>query len=409
MKLPLSLRFTIEKDYRLRYESDSLTIVLQQEMLHVCLYFSGHAEPLTLTAPARPSQEAELTLFPWRVELWLDGSLVDEEWPHGEPLFLSASLSEGTAPGISPPLPRPTPLSVLGEFCHAEGWKPEGEVFVGDCMPYTADGRYHVLYLKDRHHHHSKWHKGAHQWEHLSTSDLYTFQIHPMAVPIDDPSEGSICTGSHIKRDGTHYLFYTVRTMDGSPAPIRRSISHDGYHFHKDHAFSFVLSDRFTGASARDPKLILDETGLYHMLVTSTECQSGRGCLVHLTSRDLECWQENADPIYRSPDASEPECPDYLTLNGYYYLIFSLHGKGHYLYSRHPFCGWITPPDPIIPCKSVPKAAVFNNRILFAGFDGNGHYAGRLTFREAFQAANGLLSFGDVPEVLETQTNFLSK
>ncbi|MBR4866135.1 MAG: hypothetical protein IKU11_05585, partial [Clostridia bacterium] len=297
------------------------------------------------------------------------------------------------------PHPRPIPPAVLGEFCHAEGWKPEGEVYVGDCMPYADGGRYHVLYLKDRHRHQSKWHKGAHQWEHLSTDDLRTFQIHPMAVPIDDPEEGSICTGSHIRRGDTHYLYYTVRTMDGSPAPIRRSVSADGYHFEKDKTFSFTLSDRFTGASARDPKLVLDEAGLYHMFVTSTERASNRGCLVHLTSPDLESWVEEAEPIYRAPDEAEPECPDYLALNGYYYLIFSLHGKGHYLYSTKPFTDFATPADPIIPCKSVPKAAVFQGRILFAGFDGAGKYAGTLTFTEAFQNTDGTLSFGPLPEV----------
>ncbi|MBR5869218.1 MAG: hypothetical protein IKZ21_07200 [Clostridia bacterium] len=401
MTLPLTLRFPVTPGILFGYDNHAALAEYRDGTLSVSLSFRGHDTPLTLAAPARAGDRAELTLFPWRMELWVNDVLQDEEWPHGEPLLLSARCIRGEEPLVTAPLPRPTPPAVLGEFTHAEGWKPEGEVYVGDCMPYCADGRYHVLYLKDRHRHHSKWHKGAHQWEHLSTDDLRTFRIHPMAVPIDDPEEGSICTGSHIQKGGTHYLFYTVRTMDGSPAPIRRSVSADGYHFEKDAAFSFTLSERFTGASARDPKLVLDADGLYHMFVTSTECSGGRGCLVHLTSPDLENWSEEAEPIYRAPDSAEPECPDYLALNGYYYLIFSLHGKGHYLYSTEPFRGFVAPADPIIPCKSVPKAAVFRGRILFAGFDGGGKYAGTLTFKEAFQTPSGLLTFGEVAETRE--------
>ncbi len=92
---------------------------------------------------------------------------------------------------------------------------------VGDCMPYVHDGRYHVLYLKDRHHHASKWGRGGHQWAHI----------------------------------------YTVRIFDGSPAPLRRSVSGDGYHDVKDRDFSVCLSERYHAASARDPKVLLSHHG----------------------------------------------------------------------------------------------------------------------------------------------------
>jgi hypothetical protein len=85
----------------------------------------------------------------------------------------------------------------------------------------------------------------------------------------------------------------------------------------------------------------------------------------------------------------EPECPDYFYKDGFYYLVYSLRGKGYYLYSRKPFSDWQTPADPIIPCKSVPKAAVWNDRLIFAGFEGNGRYAGTMTFMEAIVKENG--------------------
>ena len=65
-----------------------------------------------------------------------------------------------------------------------------------------------------------------------------------MAVAITKPEEGSICTGSHMRVGDIHYLYYTVRMADGSPAPIRRSVSRDGFHFTKDEGFGFTLSEK---------------------------------------------------------------------------------------------------------------------------------------------------------------------
>ncbi|MBO4298532.1 MAG: glycosyl hydrolase, partial [Clostridia bacterium] len=151
---------------------------------------------------------------------------------------------------------------------------------------------------------------------------------------------------------------------------------------------------RYNGASARDPKVIRDARGTYHMFLTTTLRAEGRGCLAHLTSPDADVWHEEDEPIYIAPGRNEPECCDYFELNGWYYLVFSLRGQGRYLYSRQPFGGWREPMEPVIPCKSVPKAAVWNGRIIFAGFDGRGQYAGTMTFLETFQGANGELIYG---------------
>ena len=214
-----------------------------------------------------------------------------------------------------------------------------------------------------------------------------------MAVSVDESWEGSICTGSWMEHEGKQYLFYTVRTCDGSPAPIRRSVSEDGYHYRKDREFCFTLSQKYTGESARDPKVVRAADGVFHMFLT-TSLTGGCGCLAHLVSRDLDTWEELPEPIYiAGPDDWEPECSDYFYQNGFYYLVFSLRGKGHYLYSREPFTGWLEPADPVIPCKTVPKAAIWNDRLIFAGFDVIEGYAGNLTFTEAISQPNGELAF----------------
>ncbi len=363
--------------------------------MKIGLYYDYKEEtPLILTADAKDTDAICLIRYPHRAELYVNGKLTDEEWPCGN--FLRMETEPADLPVeviVRETEPEKVLPSVTSVFTGAEGWMPGNGVFVGDCMPYTDDGRYHVLYLYDRHHHRSKWGKGAHQWSHVSTADFETWQEHPMCVPVTEPWEGSICTGSFIKAGDKKYLYYTVRTMDGSPAPICRSVSDDGYHYKKDRDFSFVLSDRYTGDSARDPKVVCAEDGIFHMFVTSTERKSGCGVLVHLTSPDLSVWTEEEEPIYRAVNSDEPECSDYLINNGYYYLIFSLRGVGQYLYSQKPFTEWQIPEDPVIPCETVPKAASFDGKIIFAGFRRIDNYAGRLTFREAGTSENGEMRF----------------
>jgi hypothetical protein len=349
-----------------------------------------------LTADGEPGDEVRVILLPYRMEMYINDRLMDEEWPYGQHALAACTWIDcGCHLRVSPwTVEKPHEPSVLGTFQNAEGWKPEPDVFVGDCMPHCHDGVYHVLYLKDRHHHRSKWGKGAHQWSHISSEDMVNWAIHPMAVEIDDPAEGSICTGSWIYADGMHYLFYTLRMCDGSPAKICRSVSADGFHFTKDGAFSFVLSDKYKPVSARDPKVFVGTDGMYHMILTTSLHKERVGCLAHLVSEDLAQWSELEDPIYVAPDGrGEPECPDYFYKDGWYYLVYSLRGTGYYQYSRKPFTDWQIPTQPVIPCKSVPKAAIWRNRLIFTGFDGGGRYAGTMTFLEAVVQENGCLQF----------------
>ena len=384
-----------EKVYKFdRSEKNTLLCTVSNGIISCEIYYDFKEKPLLMTSEISKNDEVELILMPHRTELYINGVLKDEEWPVGKCLFEPengcGAISEYTQPLDNNPKP-----AVLGTFENAFGWKPEKNVFVGDCMPYVNDNRYHVLYLKDRHHHRSKWGLGAHQWEHISTADFKTWQIHPMAVSITEQIEGSICTGSWIKKDDTQYLFYTVRMADGSSAPIKRSVSSDGYNFVKDDAFSMVLSEKYHGNAARDPKVVLDSDGIYHMFLTTALTENGHGCLAHLVSEDLTNWSECENPIYVHEDGNQPECPDYIEYNGYYYLIYSIKGKAHYLYSKEPFENWTAPENPIIPCSSVPKGAVWNGKIVFTGFelDKGGHYAGTMVFKSAMNDENGVLIF----------------
>ena len=354
--------------------------------------------PLRMSAKVKENDSVEIILLSYRTELYVNGVLTDEEWPSGNRLFelgdeivsgIGIRAEEYSAPEKNEP-------SVIAEIENADGWYPGNGVFVGDCMPYRRGEEYHVLYLKDRHHHGSKWGLGAHQWEHISTKDFKKWQVHPMAVPITDPSEGSICTGSWIKNGDKEYLYYTVRMGRGIPAPIRRSVSYDGYHFEKDKSFGFTVSEKYHAASARDPKVVKGEDGLFHMFLTTVLVKENLGCLAHYVSKDLGKWQEAEKPIHVVENSDHPECPDYFKYNGKYYLVFSIRGRARYLVSQKPFDGFACVDDSLIPCAGVPKCAPWGDRLVFTGFKPIDGYAGTMTFKAAKAEENGRLIFEEI-------------
>ncbi len=383
--------------YGISYKENRKSIEFQafDGQIDLGVQYDFHRLPLTLRADVRVGDRIAAVLMPHRIELYVNGVLKDEEWPAGERLFGDEDgiLSNLTVDVSEYHEEQKTFPNVVASFTDAEGWYPGDGVFVGDCMPYERDGEYHVLYLKDRHHHGSKWNLGAHQWDHISTKDFLHWDVHPMAVPITDPSEGSICTGSWIRNGEKEYLYYTIRCGTGIPAPIRRSISRDGYHFEKDPNFGFTLPDDYHASGARDPKVVLGEDGLFHMFLTTALTKNSKGCLAHFVSSDLDDWTDTGKPIYISADATQPECPDYFVYKGKYYLIYSLHGKAHYGVSDHPFDGFVEPRDSVIPCESVPKGAIWEDKIVFAGFRRMGGYGGSLTFQCAYALPNGNLIF----------------
>ena len=398
----IKIEFDIEKLplYSVSYKNGRKSLEIQafDGVITVSVQYDYDRRPLDLTSEIKNGDRLEVVLLDHRIELYVNGEIKDEEWPCGERLF---SATDIFTPDIGVRALEfehrdSAQPSVISSFENAEGWYPGNGVFVGDCMPYVKDGEYHVLYLKDRHHHRSKWGQGAHQWEHISTKDFKTWSIHPMAVPITESWEGSICTGSWIRKGDTEYLYYTVRRGRGQPAIISRSISTDGYHFIKDKGFGFEISERYHGPSARDPKVVYGEDGLFHMFLTTSLIKEGNGCLAHYVSPDLEKWNEVKEPIYVVPNTDQPECPDYFKYNGKYYLVFSLRGRARYLVSDNPFCGFESVDDALIPCAGVPKCAEWNGRLIFTGFKVINGYAGSMTFKAAISHSNGKLEFEEL-------------
>ena len=385
--------------YAVSFKNGRKTLEIQEldGTLTISAQYDFNKRPLELVCEVKEGDKIKAVFLDYRIELYVNGTIMDEEWPCGTRLFEIGDTFVGSIDiqVTEYKAKEKEELCIIGTFENAQGWYPGNGVFVGDCMPYVRDGEYHVLYLKDRHHHGSKWGMGAHQWEHISTKDFKTWSIHPMAVPITKKEEGSICTGSWIRKGNEEHLYYTIR-RSGLPAIITRSVSYDGYHFKKDESFGFTLSEKYNGPVARDPKVIMGEDGLYHMFLTTVLVKEDKGCLAHYVSKDLEKWEEAEKPIHVVENSDHPECPDYFKYNGKYYLVFSIRGRARYLVSEKPFDAFASVTDELIPCAGVPKCAQWNGKLIFTGFEVINGYAGSMTFKCATAKENGELIFEDL-------------
>jgi len=294
-------------------------------------------------------------------------------------------------------------------------YKPSGDLNVGDCMPFFHDGLFRLFYLIDEGHHHALGGLGGHQWAQATSRDLVTWTHHPLAIAITDEREGSICTGSVLYHAGTYYGFYATRMRDWTQH-LSLATSRDGVHFDKVEPNPFASPPPgYSPYDYRDPCAFYSPAdGRFHLLVTASLAAyavPGRGgCLAHLVSADLACW-EVREPFIIPGLPGAPECPDYFGWRGWYYLIFSNEGIARYRMSRGPFGPWLRPPVDTLdgPAARVMKTTAFtgDRRIGVAWIgtregdrdDGGFQFGGNALFRELVQRPDGTLGASFVPDM----------
>jgi beta-fructofuranosidase len=280
-------------------------------------------------------------------------------------------------------------------------FKPPGDFFVGDCMPFYHDGTFHLYYLLDENHHQGKGGLGGHQWAHASTRDLVHWEHHPLALAIEHEWEASICTGSVFYDCGVFYAYYATRYPDWSEH-LSMATSADGIHFAKSEPNPFASPEPpYRPGPFRDPIVFRDAaSGTYHLLATAELAGyplPGRGgCLAHFTGGPREWRQEG--PFYIPGYAGhQPECADYFEWHGWYYLIFSHLGVAHYRMARGPFGSWECPAVDTFDAGHavVMKTAAFTGDrrlgVAFLASPPPHRYAGNAVFRELIQHADGTL------------------
>ncbi len=290
-----------------------------------------------------------------------------------------------------------------------------GKYFVGDCIPFFHDGTYYLYWLLDEGHHSAVGGLGGHKWCVSTTTDLIHWQHHPIAIGIDEDWEKSICTGSVVAHDDKFYAFYATRLLDGGNVCERLSyaISPDALHYTKQQPNPFFISaDGYSQRNFRDPKVTIDDDGVFHLFVSSekTSGDGPRGCLVHMTSADLSNWTVLGTII--DGLGAVPECPDYFHWNDWYYLVFGQGLDTYYVKSRSPYGPWEWPATQALKEQwvNVAKTAEFTGgRRIVAGWiasrsdgrDSGGEvFGGSVVLRETYQLPDGDLATKFPEEVI---------
>ena len=173
--------------------------------------------PLAMLEHPEGEHEVVLNFTGVRWTIYVDGKLLDNDFPYGYPRWSAKNdwkidaervkQAEIYFPAIVPeakPASRPA--------MPVQYWIPAGfNDWVGDVVTFFHDGRYHVFYLYDRRHHHSKFGAGSHYFEHLSTTDFKTWTEHEAATPIEKQWE-CIGTGTPFVSNGKLCIAYGLHT-----------------------------------------------------------------------------------------------------------------------------------------------------------------------------------------------------
>ena len=230
-----------------------------------------------------------------KLQLWIDGNLVDEEFPLGVtrartlPFLIGAAhrngglktgfqgfvdhvaiwnraLSEEEIVSLSGGAEqvRTRELAILGdESPNMQYFRPRGHNRkAGDLIPYwdSQTGVFRLFYLILRRNMHSKWdggHGGLEIWQ-ASSRDLKAWEHHPVTVPITEQWEAWNGTGAVAFHNGQYHWFYPTPDYDGEHGGIQLAMSDDGVHFDKTEPHPFM--------EGGDCEVFQDDEGLFHMI-----------------------------------------------------------------------------------------------------------------------------------------------
>lgn len=154
-----------------------------------------------------------------RWTLYVDNELLDNDFALGYPKWgerstweINPSLVSKAQIFFSAIEPKKIVLKKPRTSPEIQYWTPKGHnTWVGDVVTFYHRGRYHIFYLFDRRGHASKFGKGAHYFEHLSTTDFKTWTEHDAATPIEEQWE-TLGTGTPFIFDNKLCLTYGLHT-----------------------------------------------------------------------------------------------------------------------------------------------------------------------------------------------------
>jgi sucrose-6-phosphate hydrolase SacC (GH32 family) len=340
-----------------------------------------------------------------KLALWIDGVLVDEEFPVGEtrprrpPFLIGAGQENGqlktgfrgwvdhVAIWNRPLSPaeiaavsggkehvRSRELAILGDespsmqYFRARGHNRKA----GDCIPYwdAQTGTFRLFYLILRRNMHSKWdggHGGLEIWQ-ASTKDLKAWTHHPVTIPITEQWEAWNGTGAVAYHKGTYNWFYPTPHYDGEHGGIQHAVSKDGVAFTKTTPHPFLPGG--------DLEIFQDEAGLFHMIKTGPEQRAKTRAL---RNKSLVAWVRLADIEQHGGSVLTVEHPDGLQFDG---IVFAENASRRWMpgsdrHSRTPRAqgGWTeetATPDAVVQMALVfdgTQGRLYRNGVPYASYD----------------------------------------
>lgn len=279
-----------------------------------------------------------------KLQLFVDGVLLDEEFPLGTTrpataprLIGAAQLADGrllagfrgaidhaalwhralsdtemVALSGGPKLVEQRELAVLGppaqtmQYFRARGHNSK----VGDCIPFFHDGTFHLFYLILRRNMHSKW-DGGHgglEIHQASTRDLVHWEHHPVVAPISQQWEAWNGTGGVVHHNGKFWMFYPTPDYYSEHGGIQLVTSTDGVHFTKQEPHPYLPGG--------DCEVFRDAQGQFNLIKTGPE-QSAQA--KPIADKTLVAWVQLADLDQQGGSALTIEHPDHETFDG---LVF---------------------------------------------------------------------------------------
>ena len=200
--------------------------------------------------------------------------------------------------------------------------------YVADPMPFydPVAEDYKIMYLQDyRPNQVGTYHP---LWA-VSTKDAASYVSLGELVSCGGLAEqdAAIGTGSVIynPHDNLYYVFYTGNKHNPSssdfPQAVMYATSPDFVTWTKCRTFFLDgPSDGYSRNDFRDPHVFVDESGMFHMLVSTRK--DGKGVLAEYTSSDMKTWNHAGVFMTMMWDRFY-ECPDVFKMGDWWYLIYS--------------------------------------------------------------------------------------
>lgn len=287
--------------------------------------------------------------------------------------------------------------------------------WVGDVVPVVYKGLFHIFYLYDRHHHRSRRGKGAHEFYHLTSSNLIDWVDHGPIQELTEQWQG-FGTGTAFVYQGKLHLsfgWHTERTRTEEEMADQLFHRHlkeygDSGEFDYDQIGTLTPS----GASyltSEDGFTFMPSNKLIHYLKNPSIFPSSDGSL---TLYQEGTWRSNHLGGWRLVDESFPpfgknsfakncvDCPNLFSLGGWEYFMIGFTGfwgRKEGTEEWHDFTR-----DGIDPYDggAVPMVAEFQGRVIEGSWPNGNGWGSCLLLRELIPLGNGRIGKRWIEETL---------